>query len=174
MTANRINDWHGLGRTNDWGDALSAADREGGTDSSACATLTGSGSRGARIQTSCAVATPPSPSPSPTPRPTPKATPVPVPPKPTGVTFTTDSVELPGPTGTDEITYQATHTVRWKAPRTEGVEIRVYGGRIEAAAGLRLEVQPDHGRSGRVPVLGKGRPWVCSDAHDCAKTAVAS
>jgi len=47
--------------------------------------------------------------------------------KPTGVTFTTDSVELAGPTGTDEVTYQVTHTVRWKAPRTEGVEIRVYG-----------------------------------------------
>jgi hypothetical protein len=71
--------------------------------------------------------TPPSPSPSPTPQPTPKATPVPLPPKPTGVTFTTDSVELPGPTGTDEITYQARHTVRWQAPRSEGVEIRVYG-----------------------------------------------
>ena len=63
----------------------------------------------------------------PTPSPTPKQTAVSVPPKPTGVTFTTDSVELPGPTGTDEITYQVTHTVTWEAPRTEGVEIRVYG-----------------------------------------------
>jgi len=43
------------------------------------------------------------------------------------VTFTTDSVELPRSTGTDEIKYRVTHTVRWKAPRTEGVEIRVYG-----------------------------------------------
>ncbi len=50
-----------------------------------------------------------------------------VPAKPTGVTFKTDVVELPGPTGTDEITYQATHIVRWKAPLTAGVEIRVYG-----------------------------------------------
>jgi hypothetical protein len=59
---------------------------------------------------------------------TPPRTPaVTVPAKPTGVTFTTDSVELPGPTGTDEITYEVTHTVTWKAPRTEGVEIRVYG-----------------------------------------------
>ena len=65
--------------------------------------------------------------PPPTSRPTPKATAATVPAKPTGVTFTTDSVELPGPTGTDEIKLQFTHTVRWKAPRTEGVEIRVYG-----------------------------------------------
>jgi hypothetical protein len=50
-----------------------------------------------------------------------------VPAKPTGVTFTTDSVELPRPTGTDQIEYRVTHTVRWKAPRTVGVEIRVYG-----------------------------------------------
>lgn len=62
-----------------------------------------------------------------TPRPTPKATAATVPSKPTGVTFKTDVVELPGPTGADEITYQVTHTVRWKAPRTAGVEIRVYG-----------------------------------------------
>ena len=65
--------------------------------------------------------------PPPTPRPTPRDTPATVPPKPTGVMFTTDSVELPGPTGTDEVTYQVTHTVRWKAPRTDGMEIRVYG-----------------------------------------------
>ncbi len=63
----------------------------------------------------------------PTSRPTPKATAATVPAKPSGVTFTTDSVELPGPTGTGEVTYQVTHTVRWKAPRIEGVEIRVYG-----------------------------------------------
>jgi len=70
---------------------------------------------------------PPPSLPPPTSRPTPKATAATVPAKPTGVTFTTDSVELPGPTGTDEIKLQFTHTVRWKAPRTEGVEIRVYG-----------------------------------------------
>jgi hypothetical protein len=70
---------------------------------------------------------PPPSLPPPTPRPTPKATAATLPAKPTGVTFTTDSVELPAPTGTDEVTYQVTHTVRWKAPRTEGVEIRVYG-----------------------------------------------
>ena len=63
----------------------------------------------------------------PTSRPTPQATTATVPAKPSGVTFTTDSVKLPGPTGTDEITYQVTHTVRWKAPREAGVEIRVYG-----------------------------------------------
>jgi hypothetical protein len=50
-----------------------------------------------------------------------------VPAKPTGLTFTTDTVELPGRTGTDGMPYEVTHTVRWDAPRTEGVEIRVYG-----------------------------------------------
>lgn len=65
--------------------------------------------------------------PLPTPRPTPKATAATVPEKPTGVTFETDVMELPGPTGTDQITFQVTHTVRWEAPRTAGVEIRVYG-----------------------------------------------
>jgi hypothetical protein len=67
------------------------------------------------------------PPPPATPRPAPTATAASVPAKPTGVTFKTDVVQLPAPTGTDEITSQVTHTVRWKAPRTEGVEIRVYG-----------------------------------------------
>lgn len=49
------------------------------------------------------------------------------PPKPTGVTFETEYVELPGPSGTDDVTYQATHTVGWAAPRADGVEIRVFG-----------------------------------------------
>lgn len=61
------------------------------------------------------------------PRPTREATAATVPAKPTGVTFTSDSVELPAPTGTEEVAYQVRHTVRWKAPRTDGVEIRVYG-----------------------------------------------
>jgi hypothetical protein len=65
--------------------------------------------------------------PPPTSRPTPEATAATAQAKPTGVMFTTDSVELPRPTGTDEVKYQVTHTVRWKAPRTEGLEIRVYG-----------------------------------------------
>jgi hypothetical protein len=59
--------------------------------------------------------------------PPPLATAATAPAKPTGVTFTSNSVELPRPTGTGEITYQVTHTVRWTAPRTDGVEIRVYG-----------------------------------------------
>lgn len=63
----------------------------------------------------------------PTPRPTPKATAATVPAKPTGVTFKTDVVELPGPTGTDELTYRVTHTIRWSAPRTADVEIKAYG-----------------------------------------------
>src|SRR5690349_18416508 len=71
-------------------------------------------------------ATPASPSPSPTPEPTTTATPVPVPSEPTGVTFTTDPVQLPGPSGTGTIIYTVEHTIRWKAPRTD-VEIRAYG-----------------------------------------------
>ena len=50
-----------------------------------------------------------------------------MPAKPTGVTFTTDVEELRGPPGTDELSYRATHTVKWKAPRADGIEIRVYG-----------------------------------------------
>src|SRR5689334_22375663 len=72
-------------------------------------------------------ATPPSPSPSQTPGPTTRATPVAVPPEPTGVTFTTEPVELAGPTGTDTVTYTVKHIIRWKAPRAEDVEIRAYG-----------------------------------------------
>jgi hypothetical protein len=72
-------------------------------------------------------ATPPSPSPSQTPRPTTTAAPVQPPPEPTGVTFTTEPVELAGPTGSDTITYTVKHTIRWKAPRTQDVEIRAYG-----------------------------------------------
>jgi hypothetical protein len=67
-------------------------------------------------------AIPPAESPSPT-----QASPDGVPPKPTGVTFKTDVVELPGSSGTDEVSYQVTYTVGWNAPQTEGVEIRVYG-----------------------------------------------
>lgn len=79
-----------------------------------------------------ATATPTMPTASPpassSPLPTPPSTPAAlVPAKPTGVTFTTEVVELPGPAGTDEMTYQATHTVRWTAPLDDGVEIRVYG-----------------------------------------------
>jgi hypothetical protein len=68
-----------------------------------------------------------SPLASASPAPTPKATAATVPAKPTGVTFTTDSVEVPGPTGASGVTYTVTHRVRWTTPRTEGVEIRVYG-----------------------------------------------
>jgi hypothetical protein len=73
-----------------------------------------------------AVATPADPSPSASAATT-EPTPPPVPPRPTGVSFRTDVVEVPGPTATDEITHRVTHTVRWQAPRDQGVEIRVYG-----------------------------------------------
>ncbi len=59
--------------------------------------------------------------PSPNPQPAPTPTPVLVPPKPTGVTFEHRSV------GNDPSSTEITQTVRWGAPRSEGVEIRVYG-----------------------------------------------
>lgn len=67
-------------------------------------------------------ATPASPSPSATPQPTPEPTPVPVPPKPTGVTFDEETRPID-----DGQFGEVTQTVTWGAPRSEGVEIRVYG-----------------------------------------------
>jgi hypothetical protein len=64
---------------------------------------------------------PPSTSPAPTPRPSPDPSPVPVPPKPTDVSFLERRV------GDDPPTTEITQTVRWEAPGSEGVEIRVYG-----------------------------------------------
>lgn len=67
-----------------------------------------------------AAATPASPSPTATPQPTPEPTPVSVPPKPTGVTFDQQVLD-------DGHFATVTQTVTWGAPRSEGVEIRVYG-----------------------------------------------
>ncbi|HET7686910.1 MAG TPA: hypothetical protein VFM19_10930 [Candidatus Limnocylindria bacterium] len=67
-----------------------------------------------------------------------------VPKKPTGVTFATDVVELRGPPGTDELTYEVTHTVRWESPRADGIEIRVYG----VTACLSEPIDPPAGTSG--------------------------
>ena len=67
-------------------------------------------------------ASPPSPSPSPTPLPTLKPTPVSEPPTPTGVSFDKQVREIVAGQR-DEVTY----TVTWRAPRSEGVQIRVYG-----------------------------------------------
>ena len=63
-----------------------------------------------------------SPSASATPLPTPKPTPVPVPPKPTGVKF--DEQIL---VSDDDAVAEITQTVTWQAPRTDGIEIKVYG-----------------------------------------------
>ena len=71
--------------------------------------------------TPTAAATPASPSPASTPQPTTEPAPVPVPPKPTGVTFEQQVRDT-----SDELA-EITQTVRWRAPRSEGVEIRVYG-----------------------------------------------
>ena len=64
----------------------------------------------------------PSPSPPATPEPAPEATPAPVPPKPTGVSF-----DEQHRVSDDEQVDEITQTVTWEAPRSEGVEIRVYG-----------------------------------------------
>ena len=69
--------------------------------------------------------TPVSQGPSPSSWPTPKPTPVPVPPKPTGVNFDEQQVVV----GDDAADAEITQTVTWRAPRTEGVEIRVFGVR---------------------------------------------
>ena len=66
--------------------------------------------------------TPASPSPSATPQPTAEPTPVTVPPKPTGVTFDEETRSID-----DGQFGEVTQTVTWGAPRSEGVEIRVYG-----------------------------------------------
>jgi len=63
---------------------------------------------------------PRSPGPAPTPS-GPIPTPVPVPPKPTGVSF--DETRM----GDDAPSTEITQTVSWGAPRSAGVEIRVYG-----------------------------------------------
>ena len=65
------------------------------------------------------VPVPPKPTPVPVP---PKPTPVPVPPKPTGVKFDEQAHE-----SDDAAVVEITQTVTWRAPRSEGVEIRVYG-----------------------------------------------
>lgn len=65
--------------------------------------------------------TPPA-TPEPTPKPKPTSTPVPVPPKPTGVTFDEETRSID-----DGQFAEVTQTVTWGAPRSEGVEIRVYG-----------------------------------------------
>ena len=64
----------------------------------------------------------------PTPRPTPKPTPFPVPPKPTGVGFVTESEGTCSSDPREMCSIDAeVVTVSWEAPRTQGVEVRVYG-----------------------------------------------
>jgi hypothetical protein len=64
----------------------------------------------------------------PTPKPTPKATPAPPPPRPSGVKFVNDDRECVK--GNDDdgcLRAKYTQTVLWKAPRSKGVEIRIFG-----------------------------------------------
>jgi hypothetical protein len=78
----------------------------------------------------------PSPTAEPTPRPTPKPTPVPVPPKPSGLEYSVQDLSdncppaQPAREGEDVATCSIDErvvTVSWKAPRTQGVEVQVYG-----------------------------------------------
>lgn len=64
---------------------------------------------------------PRSPNPASTPGPSPDPTAVPVPPRPSGVSF--DERRK----GDDPSSTEITQTVRWAAPASDGVEIRVYG-----------------------------------------------
>jgi hypothetical protein len=67
--------------------------------------------------------------PSATPVPTPTPTPRPAPPKPTGVRYEWESFEFCDDPSNPEFLCEVAgnkHTLRWKAPRTKGVQIRVY------------------------------------------------
>jgi len=61
-------------------------------------------------------------SPSSNPQPAPMPTPDPVPPKPAGVKFAMQVLE-----SDDGSVADITQTVTWRTPRSEGIEIRVYG-----------------------------------------------
>jgi hypothetical protein len=88
-----------------------------------------------------AVASPsPVATPGPTQKPTPKATLIPVPPKPTGVRFRQDAGCLDAGCGRAQ---RVTQTVRWRAPRTKGVEIRVYG--VTECLAMPAHPEPDSG-----------------------------
>jgi hypothetical protein len=76
------------------------------------------------------------------------ATPVPVPPKPTGVKFRASQECL----GKSCQRYKYSQTVTWKAPRTKGVEIRVYG----VTECIAEPVHPKPGTDG--PCLVKNTP----------------
>jgi hypothetical protein len=100
-------------------------------DPSAAASAAASPSASA-VPSQAATASPRSPAPSA------KPTPIPEPPKPSGVSFDEHV------TGDPDDYATVTQTVRWKAPRTKGVEIRVYG----VTACLAMPANPTPGSSG--------------------------
>jgi hypothetical protein len=106
------------------------------------------------------------PTPKPTPKPTP--TPVPAPPKPSGVKL---HEEIEGDCTDDPREMCAigdtVYTLSWKAPRTKGIEIRVFG-LLECLS--RPENPPD---SSRGPCLVKGTK-LPSSAKKLIATAKAS
>ena len=94
---------------------------------------------------------PPTPVPTqkPTAKPTAKPKPAP-PPKPTGVKFVGDDAVCLQEVEESCVRYKMTQTVLWKAPRTKGVEIRVFG----VTECLARPAHPKPGASG--PCLVKG------------------
>ena len=90
--------------------------------------------------------------------PPPSPTPAPVSHKPTGVTFDTQEKDLGGGR------YQKTATVTWRSPRSDGVEIRVYG----VTECLARPAHPKPGASG--PCLVTHTLLPASVRHLLAKT----
>ena len=89
--------------------------------------------------------------------PTPEPTPAPPPPKPTGVKFVDDEREcVEGNDDDDDGCLRAKYTqwVLWKAPRTKGVEIRVFG----VTECLAIPEHPKPGANGPCLVKGTNLP----------------
>ena len=125
--------------------------------------------------------------PPPTPRPTPADTAAPVPAKPTGVTFTTDSVKLPALAGRTRSPTRSPTRSGGRHPASQGAEIKVYGvteclsepsdpppGPADRASSStrafplrRWRWRPRHRR----PQVGCER--VAPFNHDCGRTPVA-
>jgi hypothetical protein len=104
------------------------------------------------------VVTPEPPTEPPTPKPATKLTPKPTtapPPKPTGVKFFGDEREcVDGNWDEGCVRSKRTQTVLWKAPRTKGVEIRVFG-----VIGCLAEPEnPEPGAHGPCLVKGTNLP----------------
>lgn len=115
-----------------------------GESSEPSAASAGASPSASAVPSLAATASPRSPAPSA------KPTPIPEPPKPSGVSFDEHV------TGDPDDYATVTQTVRWKAPLTKGVEIRVYG----VTACLARPANPAPGSSG--PCLVEHTPLPAS------------